>query len=101
METEYHPGVMEQKEPPEGWAEIDVVMSNFDHVVEPWADERLRNEQVWGRHPGWNFNGLVWFDRKTGLFIEAVYVYRSYRATLSAATLPELMELVSDEFGHD
>ncbi|WP_327066810.1 hypothetical protein [Kitasatospora sp. NBC_01302] len=82
---------------PDGLNEIDLGMSNFDHSIDPGFEDRLRNESVWGRHAAWNFNGRVWFA--DGEFHEEVWRYGQPVASFSEATLTELMETVSDEYG--
>jgi hypothetical protein len=79
----------------------DVGMSNCGHEIDDGFEEALRARpaEVYGRHAGWNFNGLVWFE--SGLFHEQVWCYRSPRKEISAPTLRELMNAVNDEFGSD
>jgi len=50
-------------------------------------------------NPGWDFHGQVWW--RHGQFHCAVSRYKALRATLSADTLPELKQAVSEEFGFD
>ena len=82
---------------PDGFAEIDHGMTNFDHAVDDGFEERLRNEPVWGRHAAWNFNGRVWFE--DGVFHEQVWRCQQPRAYFSAPTLAGLMEMVCDAYG--
>lgn len=82
---------------PEGYTEIDLGMTNFDHSIDDGFEHRLRGEPVWGRHAAWNFNGRVWFE--DGVFHEQVWRYGQPQAHFSAPTLTELMETVSDEYG--
>lgn len=81
--------------------EIDLGMTNFDGTIDDGFAEALmeRPGEVFGRHAGWNFNGQVYF--KDGQFHEEVWVYGSPRQTISAPTLPELMEAVCAEYGHE
>lgn len=74
-------------------------MSNFDHSIDTGLAEALqaRPGKVFGRHAGWNFNGRVFFS--DGRFHEEVWVYGSPRETVSADTLPELMEEVCYRYG--
>jgi hypothetical protein len=82
---------------PEGYAEINLGMSNFDHSIDEGFEERLRNERIWGRHAAWNFNGRVWFE--DGEFHEQVWRYGQPVEHFSGATLAELMGSVSNEYG--
>jgi len=71
-------------------------MSNCDHEIEEGFEQHLR-EGGWGRHAGWNFNGLVWFSEDA--FHEQVWVYGAPVAVITEPTLTLLMESVSDEYG--
>jgi len=79
--------------------EIEKGMSNFDHSIDEGLDDALRAGGVFGRHAAWNFNGRVWFSG--GLFYEEVWCYGKPIGQHSAATLPELMQVVNDKYGHD
>jgi hypothetical protein len=84
---------------PEGWDEIDVTMSNLDGKIPSDMEKKLKKGKVFGRHPGWNFNGLVYYEK--GLFKEQVWVYHVPIKTVIGRTLEELMTAVNDEFGYD
>jgi len=75
-------------------------MSNFDHSIDEGLEADLR-AGMRGVHSAWNFNGQVWYDADAGLFREEVWVYHVLAAERSAATLEDLMRVVSDEFGWD
>lgn len=79
--------------------EIDSCMTNFDHRIAEWAERRLRTEKVWSRYAGWNFNGRVWFA--DGHFHCEVWHYCVPREVISAGSLQELMDAVSDRWGWD
>lgn len=82
---------------PDGFAEIDLGMTNFDHTIDAGFEARLRAEPVWGWHSGWDFAGHVWFEG--GLFHEQVWCYGSPIEHFEAETLARLMETVSDTYG--
>ena len=82
-----------------GWPEVAEVMTNAEDGVPAGSDEALRGKEVWGAYPGWDFHGQVWW--RHGQFHCAVSRYKALRATLSADTLPELKQAVSEEFGFD
>jgi hypothetical protein len=86
---------------PEGMEEIPLGMSNFYHSVDEGFEEALRAGGVFGRHAGWNFNGVVWFDADSQAFVEEVRVYCEVRGQFSAPTLRELMDEVNGKFGWD
>ena len=81
--------------------EINLGMTNFDGSIDDGLAEALQAEPgaVFGRHAGWDFNGLVYFS--DGMYHEEVWVYGAPRETISAPTLLELMEAVCSEYGHD
>jgi len=81
--------------------EIELGMSNFDCEIEDGFEEALRKEpnKVFGRHAGWNFNGLVHFDGEQ--FVERVHVYGSMQEEIKADTLKDLMDEVNNEYGWD
>lgn len=80
---------------------VGSVMSNFDHEVDAGAEESLRSREVYGDYAGWNFHGRVWWDRASSEFCCEPWTHHYPRAIIRAATLPELMEAVSDEYGND
>lgn len=82
---------------PEGWEEIDLGMSNFDHSIDEGFAERLQEGHCYGRHAAWDFNGLVWFA--DGQFHEEVWCYGVRRQVFSADTLEELMQTVNAKWG--
>lgn len=85
--------------PPDDYTETDLGMSNFDHKVDDGFAEALRAGKVFGRHSGWNFNGLVWWDGAQ--YREAVHRYGQHSQTFAADTLEDLMRDVNDEWGSE
>ena len=81
--------------------ELGLGMTNFDGSIDDGLAEALQERpgQVFGRHAGWNFNGLVYFAN--GKFHEEVWVHRTPRQIISADSLRELMDAVCDEYGRD
>ena len=86
-------------ERPDGLEECDLGMSNFDHSIDEGFEKALRTRRVYGQHSGWNFCGYAWFA--DGQFHEDVWHYNEYRETFTAASLPELMEAVNNEWGDE
>lgn len=82
---------------PETFVEQHLGMTNCDHSIDKGFGDILKDGGYFGRHAGWNFNGLVWFQ--AGQFHEEVWVYRVYQETVSAKTLEELMCVVSNKYG--
>ena len=93
------PPAQENKMLPEHFEEIELGMSNFDHVIDDGFEDALVGRDVFGIHAGWNFNGKVYHI--DGKFYEDVWVYHAHRCTMEADTLKELMANVSDKFGYD
>ncbi len=81
--------------------EVDFGMTNFDGSIDDGFAEALQAQpaKVFGRHAAWDFNGLVYFY--DGEFHEEVWVYGSLIQTISADSLPELMEAVCEKFGYN
>jgi hypothetical protein len=73
-------------------------MSNFDHSADDGLEADLR-AGMRAAHQAWNFNGMVWYDEKAGLFYEAVRVYGVVEAVIGRPSLDELMRDVNDQFG--
>lgn len=76
-----------------------ILMSNRDHEVNQDVAQQLRNNQVLAEYSGWNFHATCWFADEQ--FHAEVCVHHVHRATVSAPTPEELMELVSSDFGQD
>lgn len=79
--------------------EINLSMSNFDREVDSGFAEALEEKpgKVFGRHHGWGFNGRVFFE--DGKFHEEVWIYGVPKEIITAGTLEELMEEVSNKYG--
>ena len=82
-----------------GWEDVGEVMSNALDGVPESSEANLRGKKAWGSYPGWEFHGLVWW--RYGQFHCQVSRYKTPRGTISADTLPELKQAVSEEFGFD
>lgn len=83
--------------PPEHYTEISLGMTNFDHSIDDGFAEALQSGDVYGRHAGWEFNGIVWWDGTQ--FRERVSRYGVPREVFSAPTLEELMRVVNATWG--
>jgi hypothetical protein len=79
--------------------QINLGMSNMDGVIDEGFPEALQAQpgEVCGQHSAMNFCGYVWFA--DGKFHEEVWMYGSPISTLTADTLPELMNLVNGKYG--
>ncbi len=74
-------------------------MSNCGHTIDDgFAEELIAGEgKVYGRYAGWDFHAAVYYE--AGRFFADVWCYGHKNATLSALSLPQLMNVVSDRFG--
>lgn len=87
--------------------QLDLGMSNEDHSIDPGLEEALRDKpsKVLGTYIGWNFYGYVWHDADTNQFVCQVWTYNSTskfrpKEEVTADSLEEIMELVSEEYGY-
>lgn len=84
---------------PENLESVGVVMSNYDYIVKPDAEERLKEGDIFGEYTAWNFWAAVWFDDPD--FQCAVKQYKKHVSTFTASTLEEVMETASERYGWD
>lgn len=76
-------------------------MTNFDHTVDDGLEEVLKEKpgEVCCQYAAYNFCGYVWFvDDK---FHCEVWVHHNPIEVILEDTLEEIMESVSDKYGHD
>lgn len=79
----------------------DAVMTNFDHSIDRAVEARLRVEEAYGRYPGWNFVGRVWWERAAEKWKCEVWTYGLPRKVIDADDLDVLMHAVSDAYGSE
>lgn len=79
----------------------EAVMSNFDHEINESIAKKLKKENIYSQYAGWNFCGYVWWNRKIKKWCCEVWQYRSHVETITANTLNEIMEDVSNKYGND
>lgn len=77
--------------------EINLHMSNYDHLIDEGLAEALKRGGVFGSHSAYDFYGKVWWY--DGKFHEEVWRYNVPREIISADTLEELMKVVNDKYG--
>lgn len=84
-----------------GMTETELGMSNCYHEIEEGLAEALKEKpgEVFAIYAGWNFNARVWF--KDEKFHVEVWTYHVIREILSEDTLEEIMQTVSEKYGHD
>ena len=79
--------------------DIGICMRNLDNEIDAGTEDALRADPGVAEcgYAGWNFFARVHFDGER--FIAVVRVYGSQRETLSALSLPQLMNVVSAAYG--
>lgn len=82
-----------------GFKPAEKSMSNFDHVIDEGMEEELKESPKLGNYAGWNFHGDVFYWNNQ--FHCIVMVYHSLREVISANTLSEIMEEVSEKYGYE
>ena len=87
------------EELPSNLKNIGEIMSNFDWTIEPNAEDRLKNENVFGEYPAWHFHGCVWYT--DGLFRCRIEQCDFHVATINGASLQEIMDSACKQFGSD
>jgi hypothetical protein len=73
------------------------IMTNFDHTIEPDAEETLKKNKVFGVYPAWNFRGIVWYE--DGVFYCEIWQYGDHVNTIEGDDLSEIMETASQLYG--
>jgi hypothetical protein len=88
-----------RKQVPEHYEHIGDGMSNFDHVIEPWVEDRLKNEQVYITYPAQNFRAMVWWQ--DGQFYAEVWQYHNHIDTISESSCRDIMINLSNSYGSE
>ena len=85
---------------PESFKELEgeEIMSNCDGLINRDTEKGIKDKPLFSSYPGWNFCGKVWWQDNRW-FCE-VWQYKAWTETISADTLEDIMEKVSDEYGH-
>lgn len=83
-------------EPARAWSAH--VISNFDYRLDDGLEEDLRAGKL-VEHTAYDFHGVISYDSSSAEFTEEVSAHRVVQGTRRAATLPELVMSVNDEFG--
>lgn len=85
---------------PESFLEYsgETLMSNYDGLINDVTADEIKGEHLFSRYAAWDFNGKVWW--KNNQWNCEVWQYGSFIETISRPTLPELMEVVGDKYGH-
>lgn len=80
--------------------EVDSGMSNFDHEVQDGTSEAIADGQHMTSYPGYDFHAYVYLGAE-GVYVADVHRYRVHEEFVTAATLEDLMEEVSDRWGYE
>jgi hypothetical protein len=79
--------------------ETEGVLSNFDHEFDASLATELEGGETMADYAGWNFHAYVYMP--ADLYVADVHCYGSHRDFITGTTLGELMENVSERFGHE
>ena len=77
----------------------DAVMTNFDHAIDEDVAKEIKGKPLYAQYAGWNFCGEVWWTGEK--WACEIHQWRSHVDTVEANTLQEIMDEVSDRYGHD
>jgi hypothetical protein len=93
---------MSDEVPPPGYLLLDaVVMTNYDHTIDPVLASRLFREPVVMEYAAWYFYGLVWYSPEREMYYCQISRHYVAVGTLSAPTLVEIMSEACDKYGSD
>lgn len=85
---------------PKSYAEYsEDVMSNFDGEIDEQVAKLLKKRNIFSRYPAWNFNGKVWFDKKSKEYCCETWRYHVHIETV-CGSLEHIMETLSDKYGN-
>ncbi len=83
------------------FGELDL-MSNCDHQVNRDVENRLRNNPgLVAGYPGWDFHGNCWYSAEENKWCCEVWCYGQRQEVMKADSPEELMEVVSEKYGHN
>jgi hypothetical protein len=82
---------------PKNYKRIETVMTNFDHTIDRKIEKKLKKQKSFSGYAGYNFYGYVWWDKNK--WSCEVWRYNSHVETVSADSLEEIMQQVSNEYG--
>jgi hypothetical protein len=89
---------------PDDMEQIELSMSNCFHEIDPGLAEALLASpgKVCAKYSAWDFHGLVYaVPEMPGVFACRVKRYKVVMETITASTLEEIMQKVSDKYGWD
>jgi hypothetical protein len=75
------------------------IITNLDGSIDRETEKKIKGKKLYASYPAWNFYGGVWWEANQ--WHCAVKQYHHFMGTLSADTLEELMEEVSDKYGYE
>jgi len=79
----------------------DDVMSNFDHIIDKDVEGKIKGKSLYAYYPGWNFHGIVWFDKRTKKWRCLVSQFHVHVETIETSTLQGLMSEVCKTYGYE
>ncbi len=75
------------------------VMSNYDGEIDFAVATLLKETISYAGYPGANFFGRVWWDTEIERWSCEVWVHKSWRRTVSATRLEDVMSVVCGAYG--
>ncbi len=81
--------------------EQNLNMSNCFHTIDEGLADFLKDNEskIYAQYAGWNFWGYVWYESNN--FTCQIWVYGSPQEEITAKTLEEIMDMVSEKYGQD
>ena len=77
----------------------ETIATNSDHSIDQAVVSLIKGQKLYADYTGWNFYGKIWWEHKRW-FCE-IWTHRCHRETMSAKTIRELMNDISDKYGWD
>lgn len=88
---------------PENFIEFDgeEIMSNCDKEIVESTAKAIKGKELFSRYSGWNFNGIVWWDKIYSKWCCEIWCYGSWQDTIVADELQDIMDEVCERWGTD
>lgn len=77
----------------------DAIMSNFDREIDYKVAEQIKSKPFFSQYSAWNFCGYVWWQNEK--WHCEIWTHHAIRETISADTLPEIMNEACSKYGDD
>lgn len=77
----------------------DTLISNFNHSIDKEVEQISKGQKLYAQYTAWDFQGYIWFH--SGKWNCEVWKYNSHVDTVTALTLEDIMEEISNKYGSD